>query len=514
MTQTFKYPRRYQIAVEIGKIHKIAAVTVVLLVISGFLAYYTFGRSETPTVYLVGFDCDEAYVDMQYLTDIGPRVPGTSKALEGARYVETRFNEAGLSGVHIEEHSITTFEVNSAFLSLVVYGLRNGGTTNYVHVRDFVLYQYSGSTNGEVTYDIVDVGDGSEEALSSVDVRGKAVITTQQALPRAAEHGARAVIVQNLRSGRDMGYPPYSGGLYGGDENGDSIPYPDANPGAVIPTCSVSKAVGDEIKEAVASARTIPILGRSTVQVRMNFDTTIAKNNIYNVVGDVPGEDWKGPGGDDTGNGDEGEGSDGSGGGSDSGSGGIVYIVAHRDTTYINSGAVDNTVGTVTIMEMARQLADYDVRRTIRFISVDAEEKGLLGATEYVKSHEDEVKERGIICINFDMNDVNLDRVDTLETSISNAEYRARLEVFRDRLFDSDPDLADKYNINISDGGGGPDAAPFMKREIDGAFAMGEWGSSWEYHTQYDTIKHVNRESWQLGGIIFGTLAVEIAGLR
>jgi hypothetical protein len=43
---------------------------------------------------------------------------------------------------------------------------------------------------------------------------------------------------------------------------------------------------------------------------------------------------------------------------------------------------------------------------------------------------------------------------------------------------------------------------------------MGEWGSSWEYHTQWDTIEYINPESWMLSGIIFGTLGLDIAGVR
>lgn len=466
----------------INKTHKIAAILVAAMLTSGFLAYYTFGRSTDVGFVLVGFDPDEAYVDMQFLTDIGPRVPGTKNDLRGAEYVRDRFTEAGLGNVHIEEYPMTTFEVNRASLSLLTVGLRGVVSKDYVHIEDFVLYQYSGSSNGEITVDIVDVGDGSEEALGGIDVTGKAVLTTQQALPRAAEHGAVAVIVQNIRSGEHIGFPPYSGGLYGSDENGDTIPYPDANPGAVIPTCSVSKAVGDEIKDAINNAITIPIIGTTTARVRLDFDTTIAKNKIYNVIGDVQGKK----------NGD------------------IVYVIAHRDTTYINPGAVDNTVGTVTIMEMARQLAGYKVKNTIRFISADAEEKGLLGAMEYVKAHEEEVKEKGMICMNFDMNDVNLDRVNTLGVSISREDYVERLGEIRDMMFAKYPELAERYNIDITLGGGGPDAAPFMSRGINGSFAMGEWGSSWEYHTQWDTIEYVNKESWQLSGIIFGSLALEI----
>ena len=461
---------------------KIFALIIIIVVVLSCAAAYTVSKLSERSYQLIDFDSDEAYVDMQYLTGIGPRVPGTAEDLEGAEYVKSRFEEAGLSDVNIEEYPLTTFEVNSATMSLITLGLGTEIVRNFQHIQDFILYQYSGSTNGEVTLEIVDVGNGSQENLEAVDVNGKAVLSTQQALPRAAENGAVAVIVQNTRLGEEIGFPPYSGGIYGSDDNGDSIPYPDANPGSVVPTCSVSMAVGDEIRDAIEGAVETPILGLSTVYIQMDFDTTIAKNNIYNVVGDVKGSSED-----------------------------LIYFVAHRDSTYINPGACDDLSGTVTIMELARQLAKYDVGNTIRFISMDAEEKGLLGATEYVKAHEEEVVENGLIVFNFDMNDVNIERVDTLEVEISSDGLRGRLKEIRTLLFDEHPELNMKYNINITEGGGGPDGAPFMKRGVHGGFAMGEWSSSWEYHTQWDTIEHVNKESWQLGGILFGTLALDIA---
>jgi hypothetical protein len=404
------------------KSFKILILIVIILLLISSLTFYYATRSSARDFYLIEFDYNEAYVDMQYLTGIGPRVPGSEEDLQGAQYVETRFTEAGLADVHIEEHMITTFEVNSASLSLITLSLGGQVIKNYNHLTDFVLYQYSGSTNGDLTLEIVDVGNGSDEAFQGLDVNGKAVISTQQILPKAAEYGVTAVLVQNIRSGEQYGYPPMSGGLYGGDENGDSIPYPDANPSAVMPTCSVSQPVGDEIIDAIQNARTTPILGLSTVRIRLNFNTDISKNNIYNVVGDVVGSKYP----------DE-----------------MVYFIAHRDTTYINPGAVDNTVGTVTIMELARQLANFDVERTLRFISADAEEKGLLGATEYVKAHEAEVQDNGIIVFNFDMNDVHLERVDTLNLWISNEGYQDKLGEIKNMMFDEYPDLENKYQINI-----------------------------------------------------------------
>jgi len=116
----------------------------------------------------------------------------------------------------------------------------------------------------------------------------------------------------------------------------------------VVPTCAVSKAVGDEIRGAIKNARHLPVVGTGTVWIEMNFNTAIQKGSIYNVIGDVKG-------------------------------------------------------------------------------------------------------------------------------------------------------------------GGGPDGGPFMKRGTEGCLAMGEWGSSWEYHTQWDTIDHVNKESWAVGGMLLGSLALHLA---
>jgi carboxypeptidase Q len=467
--------------VDVRKHWKLLTVAVVLLLVLSSAGFYALSGSKAGSTALVGFNPDEAYKDMEALCAIGPRVPGTEQDLEAAQYVQSRFTEAGLRDVRIEEYPVTTFKVNSASLSLIRLGLRTPVVKNYEHIKDFVLYEYSGSTSGDVRLEIVDVGNGTEEAFQGVDVTGKAVLTTMQCLPRAAEKGALAVIVQNVRLGEQYGFPPYNGGLYASDSSGNSIPYPDGYPDSVIPTCSVSKAIGDEIRDAIQNARRIPVFG-STVQIQLNFDVPIGKNKIYNVVGDVRGT--KSP--------KE-----------------YVYFIAHRDSVYINPGACDDASGTVTIMELARQLAHCRPERTIRFISADAEEIGLLGATEYVKAHEDEVKKGGVLVLNFDMNDVNIERVKTLNVAIAH-NYSKLLNETKSLMFEKRPDLK-KYNIKVIVDSGGPDDAPFARRGVENGFAMGESGSSWEYHTSLDTIGYINKESWAVGGVLFGTLALRVA---
>ena len=85
-----------------------------------------------------------------------------------------------------------------------------------------------------------------------------------------------------------------------------------------------------------------------------------------------------------------------------------VYIVgAHYDSTSNNPqisapGADDNASGVAAVLEMARVLAKYVFRSTIKFILFDAEEKGMKGSWAYA----DDAFNRGEdirAMINFDM---------------------------------------------------------------------------------------------------------------
>jgi hypothetical protein len=63
------------------------------------------------------------------------------------------------------------------------------------------------------------------------------------------------------------------------------------------------------------------------------------------------------------------------------------YIIcAHYDDMPagpVAPGADDNASGTVTVLEAARVLADYDFQKTIRFVLFSAEEQGLIGSAHY-----------------------------------------------------------------------------------------------------------------------------------
>jgi Zn-dependent M28 family amino/carboxypeptidase len=71
----------------------------------------------------------------------------------------------------------------------------------------------------------------------------------------------------------------------------------------------------------------------------------------------------------------------------------IVMLGCHYDGHDIAQGAADPASGTVALMEAARVLAKYgaDTPVTIRFLLWGVEEIGLIGSTQYVAQHADEL---------------------------------------------------------------------------------------------------------------------------
>jgi aminopeptidase YwaD len=71
----------------------------------------------------------------------------------------------------------------------------------------------------------------------------------------------------------------------------------------------------------------------------------------------------------------------------------LVMLGCHYDGHDISQGALDPASGTVALLEAARVLAQYasDLPITIRFLLWGVEEIGLIGSTQYVAKHADEL---------------------------------------------------------------------------------------------------------------------------
>ena len=192
-------------------------------------------------------------------------------------------------------------------------------------------------------------------------------------------------------------------------------------------------------------------------------------------------------------------------------------------------GAADPISGTVAMLEEARVIGllareGMRPRRTIVYGSWDAEEPGLLGSTEWVEHHADELRAKAVAYINTDgsgrgflsmggshtlqsfINDVARSVTDP-QTGVSVWErLHAARAVGGSRRAD------DASDITISPLGSGSDYTPFLQHlgiaSLNLSFGGESGGGS--YHSQYDSFDHYTRfgdPGFQYGAALAKTTA-------
>src|SRR4029078_4683950 len=109
------------------------------------------------------------------------------------------------------------------------------------------------------------------------------------------------------------------------------------------------------------------LMAVGAVRLRLTLDTeTGPAATARNVVGEIRGSDKAGE---------------------------IVVIGAHLDSWDVGTGALDNGVDAVTVIDLPRQIKALAMqpRRTIRFIDFTGEENGMIGSRAYAEGHRAEM---------------------------------------------------------------------------------------------------------------------------
>ena len=174
------------------------------------------------------------------------------------------------------------------------------------------------------------------------------------------------------------------------------------------------------------------------------------------------------------------------------------------------NGADDPISGMVTVLEEARVLGElhkqgWNPRRTIIFCAWDGEEPGLLGSTEWVETHADELQKRAVAYINSDsngrgffhaggthdlqrlINDVARDIQDP-EKHIS-VQQRARLQqIGRAHNAEERAEIRKSNDLRIGALGDGSDYTAFMDHVGISSLNLGYGGENDAnaYHSVYD----------------------------
>ncbi len=180
----------------------------------------------------------------------------------------------------------------------------------------------------------------------------------------------------------------------------------------------------------------------------------------------------------------------------------------HHDA-WVN-GAEDPISGQVALMEEARSMGElvkqgWKPKRTIIFCAWDGEEPGLLGSTEWVETHQDELRKKAVMYVNSDTNGrgfLGIDGSHTLEHFINSVERdipdpetnltvwkRAQLYEIAHPDGDNDRQEArDREDLRVGALGDGSDYVPFVHfigiASLDLGFGGEDGGGI--YHSIYD----------------------------
>jgi N-acetylated-alpha-linked acidic dipeptidase len=205
----------------------------------------------------------------------------------------------------------------------------------------------------------------------------------------------------------------------------------------------------------------------------------------------------------------------------------------HHDA-WVN-GASDPVSGLAALLEEARSLAalvrgGWKPKRSILLCAWDGEEPGLLGSTEWVETHADELSKKAVVYVNTDSNGrgfLGITGSHTLETLANeverdvqdpekkmSVERRARLRLIdRARTSDERKEARERKNLKIGAMGSGSDFTPFLQHLGIASLNLGFGGEGGGgvYHSIYDDFAWYTKYSD--GDFVYGKALAETTGI-
>ena len=315
-----------------------------------------------------------------------------------AAFIKAHFEELGLKG-----------PVNGDYYQVFdLYATRPGecyiklGAERFNNFTDITFYGNSDS-GGEVALPLIFAGNGSEEALRQVDIKDKAIFLiaaadfpSNESLKFLREKGARMIFISHSKSKADFTIVSNQIKSFSGSRE-LTLKKPADNsslPGVfVVSPLMTEKFFGtsrEQLSKIITDGYKKNAL-KKIKQVEIKYRTSSGINPIKseNVLGFLEGTDKK----------EE-----------------VLIITAHYDHVgvkpngegdLIHNGADDDGSGTVAVMELAKVFAQAKregkgPRRSILFMLVTAEEKGLLGSDYYTQNPVFPL-EKTVVNLNIDM---------------------------------------------------------------------------------------------------------------
>jgi N-acetylated-alpha-linked acidic dipeptidase len=204
----------------------------------------------------------------------------------------------------------------------------------------------------------------------------------------------------------------------------------------------------------------------------------------------------------------------------------------HHDAWVIGAG--DPMSGLVPMLEQARAFAalrdktGWQPKRTIVFCAWDAEEPALLGSTEWVEQHADELRKKAVAYINTDgsargfLGLAGSHALETLAGQVAKEVIDPQTKVsvserLRASWLTKGPDdrkklAQERQNLYLGALGSGSDYSPFLQHLGIAAFdaRFGGEAQGGQYHTCFDTFDHFVR--YADPGFEYGVALTKVCG--
>ena len=497
----------------------IIAIGLSMLMISSVLVLQPswLGFGDDFDYQLIDFEAEQTRTYAEDLVELGHpewegRMSGTIEEANTSQYIIERLEEMGYEP-ESNEYQVPMHHVNSepSFRLCVQGGFglspcdgpvgQVGGSqvTIFQHRVDYVIQGFSGQS--EYMFDeeipVTDLGNGSDESLwqSATGTLGyvrmdESRVSNTQMYSYAAQNDLAGIISVNkiINCGQIEGndcVPIFKGTNYDSllAANGGTIP-------TEIPFIAMSRDAGD-IFEALVINATEPASIELIIDVTNDEERT-----IYVPCGKIQGRTSE-----------------------------VIIAGAHHDTVYQGQGAVDDSSGVATVLEMARQLAEIvnqtgKPERTIQFCTWGGEEEGLWGSRAYVADMQNNLRDNLRLYLNFDMNHVDGDfqnRGNSLTLFTKNADDYRHINNIANLYVKDKSEIASKYDIRfslLSGDRGEPNEMPCNSDYCPFIYELGGktgravscyGGGAWEYHTYLDTMERFNEESLHVSGTIYGS---------
>ena len=358
---------------------------------ASFLLVFVFGNAQSDALmqqYGALIKPEEMKDNLTILASdaLEGRMTGTRGQKMAAAFIAHHFQQLGLqppvTGTYYQPVPLFKIKQGETYLAFADQTIKNWSD---------MFYYGDGATNGEEKFTVVFAGQGRDEDLAQVDVKGKAVLLLiskmdfatmrqfRETKTRVKQKGASHVFAASLGTDQEFSQTAFILKSYVSD--GElSLEKPGVGNGEggtfFLKGALAAKLMNTTLEKLKTASNAEPKkqalkkVKPAAVSIQINYDVTMVPSE--NVLGYLPGTDKK----------DE-----------------LVVVTAHFDHIgkedgqgdVINNGADDDGSGTVAVMQLATAFAEakkngHGPRRSILFMTVTGEEEGLFGSEYYVKN--------------------------------------------------------------------------------------------------------------------------------